>query len=198
MEKQTENAEVLDQAVLDECKPHLRNILLHWEPKEKDLSTSTSQTVSDKPASSGLSNTTACVIFKWALKTLTESRFDDKCTLALLKWTHSTIMPHRSITDAVLSDEGVRKDLLRLFHLTAQEGTLNTLQLFSTVMLHLLEAHRDRLNAGHQTLIQTCLLTNTDDEAKKGKTATLEHKRSVPFKRSGLFSYSIHFTRWIK
>lgn len=167
MEKQTENAEVLDQAVLDECKPHLRNILLHWEPKEKDLSTSTSQTVSDKPASSGLSNTTACVIFKWALKTLTESRFDDKCTLALLKWTHSTIMPHRSITDAVLSDEGVRKDLLRLFHLTAQEGTLNTLQLFSTVMLHLLEAHRDRLNAGHQTLIQTCLLTNTDDEAKK-------------------------------
>lgn len=172
LEKQTESADVQelnpDQAVLDECKLLLMNILLHWEPKEKELSTSKCQTLTtDKSDSSGLSDTTACVILKWALKTLTESRYDDKSTSALLKWTHNIILPHRSIVESLLSDEGVKKDLLRLFHLSAQEGAVNTLQLFSRVMLHLLETHRDRLNAGHQTLIQVCLLTNTDDEAKK-------------------------------
>uniref|UniRef100_A0A9J7XVS8 URB1 ribosome biogenesis homolog n=1 Tax=Cyprinus carpio carpio TaxID=630221 RepID=A0A9J7XVS8_CYPCA len=156
MEKQTETAdgqeEKLEQALLDECKPLLRNILIHWEPKEKDFSSSKPEPfTTDKPESSNLDDATACVILKWALKTLTESPYDDSSTVAVLKWFSSIILPRTSIIDAILMDEGIRMDFLRLYHQTcdhtAQEhgSAVDTLQLFSRVMLHLLEAHKSGL-----------------------------------------------------
>uniref|UniRef100_A0A8C1ACV5 URB1 ribosome biogenesis homolog n=1 Tax=Cyprinus carpio carpio TaxID=630221 RepID=A0A8C1ACV5_CYPCA len=178
MEKQTETAdgqeEKLEQALLDECKPLLRNILIHWEPKEKDFSSSKPEPfTTDKPESSNLDDATACVILKWALKTLTESPYDDSSTVAVLKWFSSIILPRTSIIDAILMDEGIRMDFLRLYHQTcdhtAQEhgSAVDTLQLFSRVMLHLLEAHSTSLNGIHQTVLRTCFLTNTDDGAKR-------------------------------
>uniref|UniRef100_A0A8C1PYH9 URB1 ribosome biogenesis homolog n=1 Tax=Cyprinus carpio TaxID=7962 RepID=A0A8C1PYH9_CYPCA len=157
MEKQTETAdgqeEKLEQALLDECKPLLRNILIHWEPKEKDFSSSKPEPfTTDKPESNNLDDATACVILKWALKTLTESPYDDSSTVAVLKWFSSIILPRTSIIDAILMDEGIRMDFLRLYHQTcdhtAQEhgSAVDTLQLFSRVMLHLLEAHSTSLN----------------------------------------------------
>uniref|UniRef100_A0A8C1RHY7 URB1 ribosome biogenesis homolog n=1 Tax=Cyprinus carpio TaxID=7962 RepID=A0A8C1RHY7_CYPCA len=156
MEKQTETAdgqeEKLEQALLDECKPLLRNILIHWEPKEKDFSSSKPEPfTTDKPESNNLDDATACVILKWALKTLTESPYDDSSTVAVLKWFSSIILPRTSIIDAILMDEGIRMDFLRLYHQTcdhtAQEhgSAVDTLQLFSRVMLHLLEAHKSGL-----------------------------------------------------
>uniref|UniRef100_A0A8C1Z3Q7 URB1 ribosome biogenesis homolog n=1 Tax=Cyprinus carpio TaxID=7962 RepID=A0A8C1Z3Q7_CYPCA len=176
MEKQTETAdgqeEKLEQALLDECKPLLRNILIHWEPKEKDFSSSKPEPfTTDKPESSNLDDATACVILKWALKTLTECPYDDSSTVAVLKWFSSIILPRTSIIDAILMDEGIRMDFLRLYHQTcdhtAQEhgSAVDTLQLFSRVMLHLLEAHSTSLNGVHQKVLRTCLLTNTDDES---------------------------------
>uniref|UniRef100_A0A8C1PZH1 URB1 ribosome biogenesis homolog n=1 Tax=Cyprinus carpio TaxID=7962 RepID=A0A8C1PZH1_CYPCA len=178
MEKQTETAdgqeEKLEQALLDECKPLLRNILIHWEPKEKDFSSSKPEPfTTDKPESNNLDDATACVILKWALKTLTESPYDDSSTVAVLKWFSSIILPRTSIIDAILMDEGIRMDFLRLYHQTcdhtAQEhgSAVDTLQLFSRVMLHLLEAHSTSLNGVHQTVLRTCLLTNTDDGTKR-------------------------------
>ncbi|ROL44240.1 Nucleolar pre-ribosomal-associated protein 1 [Anabarilius grahami] len=160
MEKQTETVdgqgEKLEQALLDECKPLLRNILIHWEPI-------------DRPDSSNVDVATACLILKWALKTLTESPYDDSSTLAVLKWVNSVILPRTAMVDAVLSDEDTRKDFLRLYHHTAQEhpSTLDTLQLFSRVMVHLLEARGGFSNDTHQTVLGTCLPANTDDGAKQ-------------------------------
>ncbi|XP_077063759.1 nucleolar pre-ribosomal-associated protein 1 [Siphateles boraxobius] len=164
MEKQTETVdgqgEKLEQALLDECKPLLRNILTHWEPRPEPV---------DKPDSSNLNVATACLILKWALKTLTESPYDDSSTSALLKWVNSVILPRAAIVDSVLSDEITRKDFLRLYHHTAQEhgSTADTLQLFSRVMVHLLEVRGGFLDAIHQTVLRTCLSENTDDGAKK-------------------------------
>lgn len=180
MEKQTETVdgqgEKLEQALLDECKPLLRNILIHWEPKQQEVSSSKPEAI-DKPDSSNLDVATACLILKWALKTLTESPYDDSSTLAVLKWVNSVILPHTAIVDAVLSDEGTRKDFLRLYHHTAQEhpSTVDTLQLFSRVMVHLLEARGSFSNDTHQTVLRTCLPANTDDGAKQGKATAIEH-----------------------
>uniref|UniRef100_A0A672KRE8 Nucleolar pre-ribosomal-associated protein 1 C-terminal domain-containing protein n=1 Tax=Sinocyclocheilus grahami TaxID=75366 RepID=A0A672KRE8_SINGR len=178
MEKQTETVdgqgEKLEQASLDECKPLLRNILIHWEPKEKELSSSKPEPfTTDKPESSNLDDAAACLILKWALKTLTESPYDNSSTIAVLKWFSSIILPRTSVIDAILMDEGIRMDLLRLYHHTcdhrAQEhgSAVDTLQLFSRIMLCLLEAHSTSLNGIHQTVIRTCLLTNADDGAKR-------------------------------
>ncbi|KAL1260021.1 hypothetical protein QQF64_007848, partial [Cirrhinus molitorella] len=178
MEKQTEavdgQGEKLEQAVLDECKPLLRNILIHWEPKQKEVSCSKPEPFTmDKPESSNLDDATACLILKWALKTLTEIPYDDSSTLAILKWVVRIILPRTSTVDAILMDESIRKDFLRLYHQTcdhtAEEhpSALDTLQLFSKVMVHLLEAHSTSLNGIHQTVLRTCLPTNTDDCAKQ-------------------------------
>uniref|UniRef100_A0A673LFU8 URB1 ribosome biogenesis homolog n=1 Tax=Sinocyclocheilus rhinocerous TaxID=307959 RepID=A0A673LFU8_9TELE len=156
MEKQTETVdgqgEKLEQASLDECKPLLRNILIHWEPKEKEVSSSKPEPfTTDKPESSNLDDAAACLILKWALKTLTESPYDNSSTIAVLKWFSSIILPRTSIIDAILMDEGIRMDFLRLYHHTcdhtAQEhgSAVDTLQLFSRVMLRLLEAHKSGL-----------------------------------------------------
>uniref|UniRef100_A0A671SLX3 Nucleolar pre-ribosomal-associated protein 1 C-terminal domain-containing protein n=1 Tax=Sinocyclocheilus anshuiensis TaxID=1608454 RepID=A0A671SLX3_9TELE len=156
MEKQTETVdgqgEKLEQASLDECKPLLRNILIHWEPKEKEVSSSKPEPfTADKPESSNLDDAAACLILKWALKTLTESPYDNSSTIAVLKWFSSIILPRTSVIDAILMDEGIRMDFLRLYHHTcdhtAQEhgSAVDTLQLFSRVMLRLLEAHKSGL-----------------------------------------------------
>uniref|UniRef100_A0A671SKU3 Nucleolar pre-ribosomal-associated protein 1 C-terminal domain-containing protein n=1 Tax=Sinocyclocheilus anshuiensis TaxID=1608454 RepID=A0A671SKU3_9TELE len=164
--------EKLEQASLDECKPLLRNILIHWEPKEKEVSSSKPEPfTADKPESSNLDDAAACLILKWALKTLTESPYDNSSTIAVLKWFSSIILPRTSVIDAILMDEGIRMDFLRLYHHTcdhtAQEhgSAVDTLQLFSRVMLRLLEAHSTSLNGIHQMVIRTCLLTNADDES---------------------------------
>lgn len=183
MEKQTETVdgqgEKLEQALLDECKPLLRNILIHWEPKEKEVSCSKPEPfTTDKPESSNLDDATACLILKWALKTLTESPYDDSSTLAILKWFSSIVLPRTSIIDAILMDEGIRMDFLRLYHQTCDHtehgSAVDTLHLFSRVMVHLLEAHSTSLNGIHQTVLRTCLLTNTDDGAKRGKVTVRE------------------------
>ncbi len=183
MEKQTEAVDgqeaKLQQALLDECKPLLRNILIHWEPKEKEVSCSKPEPfTTDKTESSNLDDATACLILKWALRTLTESPYDDSSTIAILKWFSSIILPRTSIIDAILMDEGIRMDFLRLYHQTcAQEhrSAVDTLQLFSRVMVHLLEAHSTSLNGIHQTVLRTCLLADTDDRAKRGKVTVREH-----------------------
>lgn len=168
MEKQTETVDgqegKLEQALLDECKPLLRNILIHWEPI-------------DRPDSSNVDIETASLILKWALKTLTESPYDDSSTLAVLKWVDGVILPRTAVVDAVLSDEDTRKDFLRLYHHSAQEhpSTVDTLQLFSTVMLRLLEARGGFSNDTHQTVLRTCLPANTDDGAKQGEATAIEH-----------------------
>ncbi|XP_026138598.1 nucleolar pre-ribosomal-associated protein 1 [Carassius auratus] len=173
MEKQTETVNGqegnLGQALLDECKPLLRNILTHWEPKEKSLSSSKPEPfTTDKPESSDLDDATASLILKWVLKTLTESPYDDSSTVAILNWFSSIILPRTSIIDAILTDEGMRMDFLRLYHQTCEHGSaVDTLQLFSRVMLRLLEAHSTSLNGFHQTVLRTCLLTNTGDEAER-------------------------------
>ncbi|RXN33752.1 nucleolar pre-ribosomal-associated 1 [Labeo rohita] len=178
MEKQTEvvdgQGEKLEQALLDECKPLLRNILIHWEPKEKEVSCSKPEPfTTDDPELSSLDDATACLILKWALKTLTESPYEDSSTLAILQWVVSIIPPRTSIVDAILIDESIRKDFLRLYHQTCEHtaeehrSAMDTLQLFSRVMLQLLEAHSTSLNGIHQTVLRTCLPTNTDDGAKQ-------------------------------
>uniref|UniRef100_A0A672KVI6 Nucleolar pre-ribosomal-associated protein 1 C-terminal domain-containing protein n=1 Tax=Sinocyclocheilus grahami TaxID=75366 RepID=A0A672KVI6_SINGR len=160
MEKQTETVdgqgEKLEQASLDECKPLLRNILIHWEPKEKELSSSKPEPfTTDKPESSNLDDAAACLILKWALKTLTESPYDNSSTIAVLKWFSSIILPRTSVIDAILMDEGIRMDLLRLYHHTcdhrAQEhgSAVDTLQLFSRIMLCLTLKKCDKLYILH-------------------------------------------------
>lgn len=172
MEKQTETVDGQGEKLLDECKPLLRNILIHWEPERHEASGS-------QPDSIHLDGAAACLILKWALKTLTESPYDNTSTLDVLKWVNGVVLPRSAVVDAVLSDEGTRKDFLRLYHHAAQEprSTVDTLQLFSRVMVHLLEARGRFLNDAHHAVLRTCLPANTEDGAERGKAKAIERNR---------------------
>lgn len=162
----------LEQTLLEDCKPLLRNIIIHWEPKEQELSCAKSEHLNtNKPDASDLDDATACLILKWALKTLTESPYEDSNTLAVLNWVQRIILPRADVVDA-LSDETTRKDFLKLYHQTCehtaleQRFTADTLQLFSAIMIQMLEANCASVSDVHQTVISTCLPSNIEDDAK--------------------------------
>ncbi|XP_051962696.1 nucleolar pre-ribosomal-associated protein 1 isoform X2 [Xyrauchen texanus] len=170
MEKQNDvvegQRENLEQSLMEECKPLLRSILIQWEPKQQKA------VITDKPDSIDLGDATSLLILKWALKTLVESPYQDNSTLAFLKWMHRSILPRADIVDALLTDEDARNYILRLYHQTydhatgEHRSTVETLRLFSAVMVHFLEAWSDSLSDIHQMVIKTCLPSNEDDVAK--------------------------------
>ncbi|XP_051521576.1 nucleolar pre-ribosomal-associated protein 1 isoform X2 [Myxocyprinus asiaticus] len=170
MEKQNDvvdgQREILEQALMEECKPLLRNILIQWEPKQQKA------VITDQPDSIDLGDATSRLILKWALKTLAESPYQGNSTLAFLKWMHRNILPRADIVDAFLTDEDARNDILRLYrqtydHTTGEHrSTVETLQLFSAVMVNFLEARSDSLSDIHQMVIKTCMPSNEDDVAK--------------------------------
>lgn len=175
----------LEQTLLEDCKPLLRNIIIHWDPKEQENSCAKSENfTTNKPNASDLDDATACLILKWALKTLTESPYEDSNTLAVLKWVQRIILPRTNILDA-LSDESTRKDFLNLYHLTCehtdleQSFTADTLQLFSAIMIQMLEANCGSVSDLHQTVISTCLSSVGDDDAKTGEILINNSKNSI-------------------
>ncbi|KAA0701697.1 Nucleolar pre-ribosomal-associated protein 1 [Triplophysa tibetana] len=162
----------LVQTLLEDCKPLLRDILIHWEPKVQEPSCAISERfTTNKPDASDLDDAVACLVVKWTLKTLTESPYVDSNTLAVLKWVQRIVLPRADILDA-LSDESTRKDFLKLYHQTcehtAQEQRFKaeTLQLFSAIMIQMLEANCGSVSDIHQTVISTCLPSDVDDDAK--------------------------------
>ncbi|XP_056613383.1 nucleolar pre-ribosomal-associated protein 1 [Triplophysa dalaica] len=162
----------LVQTYLEDCKPLLRDIIIHWEPKVQEPSC-------DKPDASDLDDAATCLVVKWALKTLTESPYEDSSTSAVLKWVQRIVLPRTDIIDA-LSDESTRKDFLKLYHQTCehtaqeQRFTVETLQLFSAIMIQMLEANCGSVSDLHQMVISTCLPSEVDDDANTGKETGLK------------------------
>lgn len=158
------------------CKPFLLSVLTHWEP----LPVLPNQSDDNIVAASGaqpnstylhsddmpkLMTATAQTLIKWTLRTLSEMPFDNHRTFATLKWLEKVIMPHDTIAKSLITDEAVRIDLIRLYHQTCEFSVqdesafkLDILQLFTTIMVHLLEMEKTL----HTYVIKACLHSATD------------------------------------
>uniref|UniRef100_A0A4W4ETC3 Nucleolar pre-ribosomal-associated protein 1 C-terminal domain-containing protein n=1 Tax=Electrophorus electricus TaxID=8005 RepID=A0A4W4ETC3_ELEEL len=150
---------------LVECKPLLTSVLTHWEPCP-DLHSG------DMPDCTNLINATAHILLKWVLKALSEQSYDNS-TYETLKWFQQVIVPHKVIAKSLLNDEDMRSDLLALYHQTCEyrmqkhcNSKLETLQLFTTIMVHLLE-EEGTSNVLHTTVLKACLHPTNDEGAKK-------------------------------
>ncbi|KAB5535628.1 hypothetical protein PHYPO_G00120070 [Pangasianodon hypophthalmus] len=166
---------------LMKCKPLLLSVLTHWEPwailpnqSDQNLNPATvspsnsSYLHSDKMPS--LITATAHILIRWTLRTLSEMPFDEYRTFATLKWLEKVIVPHEAFAKSLKTDEAVRVDFLRLYHQTCvfkvqDQSTfrLDTLQLFSTIMVHLLEVEKTL----HTNVIKACLHSPTNDLVKR-------------------------------
>ncbi|KAM9452285.1 nucleolar pre-ribosomal-associated protein 1 [Salvelinus alpinus] len=173
-----------EKTLLEKCIPHLRNIFTHWEPAS--LACPPSSPASPPPShdlhtplSTPLANTTAHLLTRWFLNSLLEeaSTYEDKRTVHFLRWFQKTVLSHRFIVDLVLADPAVRLDLLRLYHQACEpqaqpqaqiSSRVEHVQLFTNIMIQLLEARGCTESDLHRAVLTACSLgTTCDDQTTK-------------------------------
>uniref|UniRef100_A0A8C8C718 Nucleolar pre-ribosomal-associated protein 1 n=1 Tax=Oncorhynchus tshawytscha TaxID=74940 RepID=A0A8C8C718_ONCTS len=171
-----------EKTLLEKCIPHLRNIFTHWEPVSLACPPSypTSPPPSPDPhtpTSTPLANTTAHLLTRWFLNSLVEgaSTYEDKRTVHFLRWFQKTVLSHRFIVDLVLADPAVRVDLLRLYHQACEpqaqtqiSSRVEHVQLFTNIMIQLLESRGCTESDLHRAVLTACSLgTTCDDQTTK-------------------------------
>uniref|UniRef100_A0A8C2ZSQ5 URB1 ribosome biogenesis homolog n=1 Tax=Cyclopterus lumpus TaxID=8103 RepID=A0A8C2ZSQ5_CYCLU len=161
------DTEKQDKSLLTECKMYLAGILVHWEPV-CPLSEPQPAEPRDKLNLSPLAGDTAHLLTKWSLRCLVEDSYDENRTKEFLHWVEKTVIKHREIVNAVLLDSGMKADILRLYHQAFEaqgqssiSPRVETLQLFTTIMLRLLEA-QGHLPELHQAVVSACLPEDCD------------------------------------
>ncbi|KAL4647749.1 nucleolar pre-ribosomal-associated protein 1 [Arapaima gigas] len=150
---------------LADCELLLRSIITHVD---------TTPAGSDDEATS-FACETAQLLLKWTLRSLASGVGDTtNILLPFLQWVQTSILPHQAAVKAALTDETVRWDFLRLYHQTCESQTpivpvrIETLQLFTTVMVHLLKAQGISAEPLHKTVLSICLSSAEDgDETRK-------------------------------
>uniref|UniRef100_A0A8C8CC37 URB1 ribosome biogenesis homolog n=1 Tax=Oncorhynchus tshawytscha TaxID=74940 RepID=A0A8C8CC37_ONCTS len=161
-----------EKTLLEKCIPHLRNIFTHWEPVSLACPPSypTSPPPSPDPhtpTSTPLANTTAHLLTRWFLNSLVEgaSTYEDKRTVHFLRWFQKTVLSHRFIVDLVLADPAVRVDLLRLYHQACEpqaqtqiSSRVEHVQLFTNIMIQLLESRGCTESDLHRAVLTACLM----------------------------------------
>ncbi|KAJ8368561.1 hypothetical protein SKAU_G00085890 [Synaphobranchus kaupii] len=157
-----------EQAALEECVPHLRSILTHWE--------SLPASPSPAPVSQGdFTAATAHVLVKWTLRSLVAAGQDAAGTLSFLRWVQANVLPHRDAVDSLLADAAVTQDFLRLYHQACEcsppsgsPAGAETVELFTAVMVTLLEAQGGLSGELHQAVLTACLSEPAEDDSRRG------------------------------
>uniref|UniRef100_A0A665V0P4 URB1 ribosome biogenesis homolog n=1 Tax=Echeneis naucrates TaxID=173247 RepID=A0A665V0P4_ECHNA len=146
------------ESPLEACKYYLGSIFVHWEPV---FPFSQPQQVQpkDNPAPSRLASDTAHLLIKWSLRCMVEDSYDENRTKEFLHWVEKAVIKHREIVDVVLTDPGLKADLLRLYHQAFESkcqpnvsGRAETLQRFTNIMIHLLETQAKMLTSNIKKL----------------------------------------------
>ncbi|XP_035242197.1 nucleolar pre-ribosomal-associated protein 1 [Anguilla anguilla] len=154
------DAERQEQAALEECEPHLRSILTHWESLPPPPS----------PASvsrGDLTAATAHLLVGWTLRSLVGAGPDPAGTLSFLRWVRANVLPHRAAVEAVLADAAVAQDFLRLLHRARRAGA-ETAELLTAVMVALLEARGGLSGDLHRAVLAACLPDPPQDDSSRG------------------------------
>lgn len=166
-------AERQEQAALEECEPYLRSVLLHWE--------SLPPPPSPAPAlvSQGdLAAPTAHLLVKWTLRSLVTATAQDGAeTLFFLRWVRANVLPLGAAVDAVLADDAAMRDFLRLYHRACEPdpgsssgpAVAETVEVFTAVMVALLEARGGLKEELHRAVLTSCLCEPQEDDSRRGE-----------------------------
>uniref|UniRef100_A0A1A8F3S5 URB1 ribosome biogenesis 1 homolog n=1 Tax=Nothobranchius korthausae TaxID=1143690 RepID=A0A1A8F3S5_9TELE len=162
-----------EENLLTDCKLPLSRIFLHWEPV---FQPSEPQSVQprDEPDPGQLANDTAHLLTKWSVRWLVEDTYDANRTKELLLWLEKVVVKPRRILKVVMQDFGLKADLLQLFHhsfeaqhLSSVSAGVETVQLFTNVMISLLET-QENLPEFHRGVISTCLPEHDPSKREAG------------------------------
>ncbi|KFQ32136.1 Nucleolar pre-ribosomal-associated protein 1, partial [Merops nubicus] len=161
---------------LEKCRDHLNSIFTHWEPvfpappTRHEGEPLKSASLGDETAS--LTCASAYVVTKWLIKSMVEHSLKMQNVSLTLRWLQNCILPHPVAVQEMLRDETLRNDIFRFYTQVCEAsretaGLLKDLCLFSSVMLHLMDAQGLTNNSFHELVKTLCLSAMTEENANK-------------------------------
>ncbi|XP_068281432.1 nucleolar pre-ribosomal-associated protein 1 [Nyctibius grandis] len=161
---------------LEKCRDHLNSIFAHWEPvfpapptkhrgeplKPADL---VDETVS-------LTCASTYVVTKWLIKSMVEHSLNMQNVSLTLRWLQNCILPHPVAVQEILRDETLRNNIFKFYTQICEAssgtaGLFKELCLFSSIMLHLVDAQGLANNSFHELVKKLCLSAMTEEGANK-------------------------------
>ncbi|XP_032053287.1 nucleolar pre-ribosomal-associated protein 1 isoform X1 [Aythya fuligula] len=175
-EREDDTAEELKVSELEKCRDDLNAIFAHWEPAFPAMLNKHPE----EPLKSGdladetvnLNCATTSIVTKWLVKSMVEHSLNMKNVLLTLRWLQNCVLPHPGVVQEVLGDETLRNNIFKFYTqiCEANSGTaghLEELCLFSSIMLHLMDAQGLTNNSFHELVKTLCLSAMTEEEVNK-------------------------------
>uniref|UniRef100_A0A8B9M387 URB1 ribosome biogenesis homolog n=1 Tax=Accipiter nisus TaxID=211598 RepID=A0A8B9M387_9AVES len=166
----------LEVSELEKCRDHLNSVFAHWEPvfpmlpakhrgeplKSADL---VDETVS-------LTCASTYVVTKWLMKSMAEHSLNMQNVSLTLRWLQNCILPHPVAVQEILRDETLRNNIFKFYTQICEAsrgtaGLFKELCLFSSIMLHLMDAQGLNNNGFHELVKKLCLSAMMEEDANK-------------------------------
>ncbi|NWR70263.1 NPA1P protein, partial [Centropus unirufus] len=167
---------------LEKCRDHLNSIVAHWEPVFPTLPTHQGEPLKSADLADetvGLTCASTYVVTKWLMKSMVEHSLNTQNVSLTLRWLQNCILPQPLAVREVLGDEVLRNNIFKLYTRICEAsggtgGLSKELCLFSSVMLHLMDA-RGLTNSSFHELVKTLCLSamSEEDENKKAVSVFL-------------------------
>uniref|UniRef100_A0A8C2SXU5 URB1 ribosome biogenesis homolog n=1 Tax=Coturnix japonica TaxID=93934 RepID=A0A8C2SXU5_COTJA len=166
----------LNASELEKCRDDLNAILVHWEPVFPALPTKNPEESlkSADPADEAVSLTcaSAYIVTKWLVKSMVEHSLNMQNVSLTLQWLQNCILPHPMAVQEVLRDETLRNNIFKFYSRICEASSgavehLKDLCLFSSIMLHLMDAQGLTNNSCHELVKTLCQSAVMEEDVNK-------------------------------
>uniref|UniRef100_A0A669R695 URB1 ribosome biogenesis homolog n=1 Tax=Phasianus colchicus TaxID=9054 RepID=A0A669R695_PHACC len=166
----------LNISELEKCREDLNAIFVHWEPVFPGLPTKhpeepfKSADLADETVS--LTCASAYIVTKWLVKSMVEHSLNMQNVSLTLQWLQNCILPHPLAVQEVLRDETLRNNIFKFYSRICEAssgavGHLKDLCLFSSIMLHLMDAQGMTNNSCHEVVKTLCQSAMMEEDVNK-------------------------------
>ncbi|NXD76883.1 NPA1P protein, partial [Halcyon senegalensis] len=175
-EGEDDTAADLKVSELEKCRDHLNSIFAHWEPvfpvppTKHEGEPLKSADLADETV--GLTCASTYVVTKWLMKSMVERSLNMQNVSLTLRWLQNCILPHPVAVQEMLRDETLRNNIFKFYTQICEassrtSGLFKDLCLFSSIMLHLMDAQGLTNNRFHELVKTLCLSAVMEEDANK-------------------------------
>ncbi|NXN37943.1 NPA1P protein, partial [Rhinoptilus africanus] len=177
IEREDDDAAALQVSELEKCRDHLNSIFAHWEPvfpappAKHPGEPLQSADLGDETVS--LTCASTYMVTKWLIKSMVEHSLNVQNVSLTVRWLQNCVLPHRVAVQEMLRDETLRNNIFKFYSRISEAssgaalGLFPELCLFSSIMLHLVEAQGLTNNGFHEHVKTLCLSAMTEEDANK-------------------------------
>ncbi|XP_054247582.1 nucleolar pre-ribosomal-associated protein 1 [Indicator indicator] len=175
-EREDNIAADLEVSELEKCRDHLNSICTYWEPVFPMMPTKhqgeplQSADLADEAV--GLTCASTHMVTKWMVRSMVEHSLNMQNVSLTLRWLQNSILPHAEAVQEILKDVMLRNNIFKFYTQICEAssrtaGLIQELCLFSSIMLHLMDAQGLTSNSFHGLVKTLCLSAMTEENANK-------------------------------